>query len=133
MENNATSTPRLGYGYRDYPTDTPAAWGARWIITQDGMIDQVWDRCDAVGRREDKDRLFHRLGNEPHSHRLGELARHRLTVLLRNGDLSTRSDEVVTLVGPEDSSDVRVIGSPNASAGYFYVTAYLVPEEKVML
>lgn len=109
-------TINLSFGFQGVPESVTTAWGARWIITQDGDIDQVWDRTDSCGpddkRRELLDHLTDKVGGAP---------RLSLSALLRSRKLSTRDDTVVVLYEDEK---VVVVGSPQSSGGYFYVTAY---------
>lgn len=109
-------TLALRFGY-SVPEGAQAAWGARWIINQDGLVDQVWDRTDAVGEDEPRQRLLDHLrdvvGVQPHR---------KLQTLLENDTVNTRTAEEVVLY--EDDT-VKVFGNTNASSGYFYVTAYL--------
>lgn len=111
---------RLAFGCRTVlPDDATVAWGARWIINQQGLVDQLPDRQDCDGptgeRRKLLDYLDQHVGRQP---------RDVLCKLLSSGRLSTRSDDVVTLF---DDGVVKVAGSPQGSAGYFYVSAFWSP------
>ena len=41
-------TDRLRFGLGP-PAGVETTWGARWIIDQEGRVDEVWDRTDAIG------------------------------------------------------------------------------------
>lgn len=110
----------LAFGYRRLPDGVTTAWGARLIITQDGMVDQVWDRIDTCGAAEPRRRLLDHLGEH-----VKDAPHRQLTQLLENYELSTREDREVVLY---EDDVVRVLGSPQASAGYFYVSAFLLDE-----
>ena len=110
-----TTTEQLQFGYNPGLEGATCAWGARWIIHQDGDVDQLYDRQDMIGTREQKDELAEWLNNtvkrKPHD---------ALSVLLSTHQISTRESKEVVLY--EDERGV-VLGNPNASAGYFYVVA----------
>lgn len=111
---------KLGFGYNaGLPDDAQAAWGARIIVTQDGAVDILWDRTDCVP--EDNERVrtdFLELlsGRYPNTQLRTDIADR-----LRSGEIKTREAAEVELY---DDAEVRVVGNSNASAGYFYVTAY---------
>lgn len=114
-------TIQLQFGLNDnIPQEAPAAWGARWIITQDGYIDQVPDRTDAVGEPDAKARLFDHLNSK-----VRNAPKEKLRELLQSGAVNTRIAERIVLHVDEL---VSVVGNTNASGGYFYVTAYIRPE-----
>ena len=103
------------------PDHTPMAWGARWIITQDGGVDFVWDRQGATPEgHEGWTTLQAWLDG-------GALraAREELRKLLVDYKLSTREDREVILFA--DGTGV-IRGNPRASAGYCYVVGYLTGE-----
>jgi hypothetical protein len=111
----------LAFGYKaGIPDDAVAAWGARWIVTQDGYIDFVPDRQDADGPDAERRQLLDLLNAGA-----GKAAQDRLRELLQNGEVHTRREAEVELYADDR---VRVVGNTNASAGYFYVAAYLIPE-----
>jgi len=109
------SADTLQFGYNPGLEGATCAWGARWIITQQGGVDQLYDRQDMIGTREQKDELAEWLNNtvkrKPHE---------ALAVLLRANQISTRESKEVVLY--EDDRGI-VLGNPNSSAGYFYVVA----------
>lgn len=113
----------LCFGYNAGVPDTAkAAWGARLIVTQDGTADLVHDRTDCVGPADARKKLLDYL-----SESVGNLPFDNLRDMLRSGEVDTRSNEQHTLF----SNDVlRVIGSPQGSAGYFYVAAFFDPAER---
>lgn len=119
MTTEGTPTIDLAFGYRRLPEGVTTAWGARWNITQDGVVDQVADRTDTCGPDDKLGRLLAHL-----SATVGNCPRFELARLLRF-ELSTREDREVTLY--EDET-VVVVGSPQSSGGYFYVSAYLRDE-----
>lgn len=110
-----TTTPTLEFGYNPGLAGATVAWGARWIVKQDGYIDQVPDRMDAIGTPEEKAELFEWLNGT-----VKQQPREVLAKLLRSGRVSTRERKEVVLYSDERGI---VLGNPNASAGYFYVVA----------
>lgn len=106
---------RLAFGYNPGLAGATCAWGARWIIHQDGDVDFVPDRQDCIGSAAAKAELLSWLNgtvkNQPND---------VLRELLQNHQLSTRETKEVVLY--EDERGI-VLGNPNASAGYFYVVA----------
>ena len=112
-----TETDRLQFGYNPGLAGATCAWGARWIITQQGEVDQLYDRQDMIGTREQKDELAEWLNNT-----VKQQPQDALAVLLRTNQISTRETREVVLY--EDDRGI-VLGNPNSSAGYFYVTARL--------
>lgn len=105
----------LQFGYNPGLEGATCAWGARWIITQQGEVDQVPNRQDMIGTPEEKQELLTWL-NETVKRQPEEALRE----LLRSYSLSTRESKEVILY--EDECGI-VFGNPNASAGYFYVIA----------
>lgn len=110
----------LAFGYRRLPDTVRTAWGARWIINQEGYVDAVWDRTDATGDDEQRQRLLEHLRSDVQA-----IPQRKLADMLRSGEVSTRDDHEVVLYEDEV---VTVVGNPQASAGYFYVAAYLNEE-----
>lgn len=112
---STTESPKLAFGYTPGLDGATVAWGARWIITQQGEVDQLYDRQDMLGTPEEKRELADWLNNvvkrQPHD---------ALSEMLKSYQLSTR--EVKEVVLYEDERGV-VFGNPNMSAGYFYVIA----------
>lgn len=114
-----TPIEELEFGYRggSVPADVPAAWGARAIVTQDGHVDIPWDRTSLIGY--DKHRLVALLTE---TFPLDDL-RHHLGECLRLGYIDTRGDAEYELYADDK---IRVVGSAQSSAGYSYITAYLL-------
>lgn len=110
-----TDTTQLAFGYNPGLVGATCAWGARWIITQDGSVDQLPDRQDMIGSPEEKAELLDWLNSD-----VGRKPRETLAKLLRSGEVSTRRAEEWCLY--QDDRGI-VIGNSNASAGYFYVVA----------
>lgn len=109
---------QLGFGYNaGLPDDAIAAWGARLIITQDGGVDMLWDRTDAVGPDTERGVFLALLGSRYPQEQLRSDIKDRL----RSGEIQTREAAEIVL---HDDAEIRVLGNSNASAGYFYVTAY---------
>jgi hypothetical protein len=109
------TAPTLGFGYNPGLAGATCAWGARWIITQQGMIDFVPNRQDMIGTPEEKQELLAWLNDTVKKQPEDVLAE-----MLGSYKLSTRESKEVVLY--EDERGV-VLGNPNASAGYFYVVA----------
>jgi len=109
----ATST-QLGFGYNPGLHGATCAWGARWIVTQDGSVDFVPDRQSMIGTPEEKQELISWLVQ------VGSQPLETLREMLRSREVSTRASREVVLY--EDERGV-VVGNTNASAGYFYVAA----------
>ena len=105
----------LTFGYNPGLAGAECAWGARWIITQQGHVDFVPDRQDMIGTPEQKQELLTWLNDVVKRH-----PEDRLTGLLASYELSTRETKEVVLY--EDERGI-VLGNPNSSAGYFYVVA----------
>jgi hypothetical protein len=101
-----------GWWGRRPPVGTTIAWGARAIFKQSGPpIDIVWDRQGWMG--EERDALCEWINKTA----LPELR--KLTE-----DLSPSSAGVVWW----RDGDKAIEASPNASYGYLYITAYVVPD-----
>ena len=113
-----TTKLNLSFGYNaGLPDSAIAAWGARFIVTQDGYVDFVWDRTDAVGDSSDREALFDLLECRYSLDRL----RADLSEGLKTRRIGTREAAEIVFY---DDDDLRVVGNSNASAGYFYVTGY---------
>jgi hypothetical protein len=110
-----TTALELQFGYNPGLQGATCAWGARWIITQQGSVDQVPNRQDMIGTPEEKAALLQWLNEE-----VKRQPEEALTELLRSYQLSTRESKEVVLY--EDDRGI-VLGNPNSSAGYFYVVA----------
>lgn len=110
----------LDYGYsRGIPADALAAWGARLIVNIDGTVDLLPDRQGfaegsvPAAKRRLSEHLNNRVGRRP----IGAISS-----MLRDGEIDTRSDDEHVVF---DDGTVRIVGSAQSSAGYFYVVAYL--------
>ena len=110
----------LEFGRRAGVPPTDAAWGARFIVTQDGHTDLPPGRSVVLGDDDAIQRLIGLLDEKYPAHLLHE----RISKMLRSGVIDTRDDKEHVVV---DDSEFRIIGSAQSSAGYFYVTAYLKP------
>jgi hypothetical protein len=114
-------TLTVPFGYNaGIPADATAAWGARLIVNQDGMADLVHDRqgfaegSDPAAKKRLTEYLKGKVGMRP----IGAVSD-----MLRSGEIDTRSEAEHVVF---DDGTVRVVGSANASAGYFYLVAYLL-------
>ena len=107
--------PWLKFGYNPGLAGATCAWGARWIVTQQGHVDFVPDRQDMIGSPEEKQELHAWLNDTVKNH-----PNDVLSELLASYQLSTRESKEVVLYEDDDGI---VLGNPNASAGYFYVVA----------
>lgn len=109
---------KLAWGANDLlPEGVPAAWGARLIVGQDGYVDLVPDRQDAVGADEPRKALLDKL-NEAKPLKA-------LSKMLSEHVVSTRESGAVTVY---EDADIVVRGDSRGSAGYFYIVAYPQPE-----
>lgn len=115
MSTDTNNKLTFGYNYGLVP-GTKAAWGARWIVTQDGGVDQVFDRQDGFG---EKDRFLALLAwlNDG----AGTAARQTASRMLSEGVISTRQAWPVILYQDRQGA---VIANTHGSAGYMYVAAY---------
>lgn len=109
----------LDFGYT-VPAGVKTAWGARLIVNQDGHVDMLWDRTDAVGPDDERHALLDYLNG------IGFVWKNALSLKLRDREVDTRKAEEVVLF---DDGTVRIEGNSNASAGYFYVVAYFTDAE----
>lgn len=107
----------LRFGWQGYPPEALAVWGARWIIDQDGLVDQLPDRQDCIGDDVHQIRLLNHLNLEA-----GDRVRAHLSTLLRAGSVRTDQRTCIALYGDDD---VTAVGSPQRSCGYFYVAVWL--------
>jgi len=105
----------LTWGVRGVvPEDAQAAWGARAIYSPGAArpLDLVWDRQSVgSGSLKSMDHLLSLLNG-------GIL--NTVQEVTRGGDPG--SQEVAILY---EDDEVRVVGSPQGSHGYYYVTAWL--------
>jgi hypothetical protein len=98
------------------PETATGAWSARAIVTQDGMFDIPHDRQDFHGDPDILDALTNRFP-------LTEL-KDTIRELLVCGDMSTRKQETFILF---QDDVLTVVADTNASAGYCYIGAWVVP------
>jgi len=112
---STTASEKLQFGYNQGLAGATCAWGARWIICQDGLVDFVPDRQDMIGTPDEKKLLLAWLND-----RVKRQPEDRLSLMLKSYQLSTRETREVVLY--EDEWGLA-LGNPNASAGYFYVVA----------
>jgi hypothetical protein len=117
----STTTITVPFGYNAGIPTTAAAWGARLIVTQDGMVDLVPDRQGfAEGDPAAKERLANHLRTEVDGAPFDQLKS-----MLRDRTVSTRDDVEHVLY---DDGMCQVLGSAQNSAGYFYVAAYMTTD-----
>jgi hypothetical protein len=110
----------LSFGYnRGLIAGVIAAWGARWIVKQNGHVDQVHNRQDCFGPDDERKRLLDYLNTEVDGAERREAAR-----LLKAYELRTDEDKEVTLY---EDQHLVVLANPQASHGYLYVVAYFKP------
>lgn len=118
-DDSITVIPRahLQFGCNQaIPDGVHTAWGARWIVKQDGYVDQVPNRQDCVGPDEERKVLLDYLNSGA-----GTKARRTAAQMLADYTLRTNGTETVTLY--EDEKLVFK-GNPQGSYGYLYVVAY---------
>jgi hypothetical protein len=108
-------TDRLRFGLAP-PAGVDTAWGARWIIDQQGWVDEVWDRTDAIGPDDRRHELLAYLGDQ-----VGRAPHEAVAELLRSGRLRWSAETPVTLY---EDDVVTVRGNPRRSFGYLYVGAW---------
>ena len=106
---------RLRFGINP-PAGVETAWGARWIIDQEGQVDEVWDRTDAIGPDGRRRELLAYLNDH-----VGRAPQETAAELLRRGRLRW-SDEAAVLLYEDEL--VTVVGNPRRSFGYLYVGAW---------
>lgn len=112
-----TNTLTLPFGLSEaIPADADVAWGARFIISQDGWVDLPPDRqgCAGDGNRSD---LLDRLAHVCPPKELFALIRDRLL----DGTINTTSMLDTVLV---DDLGVKIVANPKGSGGYLYVAAF---------
>jgi len=115
-----TNTLTLPFGLSEaIPAEAKAAWGARFIVTQDGHVDLPHDRQGFVGDENDRLYLMGRLEVEMPLNGLME----NIKELLIERRLNTRVDRDVVL---DDINGIKVVANTKASAGYCYVAAFEV-------
>lgn len=110
----------LGFGYNaGLPDGVEDAWGARFIVTQDGGVDFLADRQSFIG---DGDRTI-----KPHLMEHFTLIVSAITEKLRNHEIDTRHEGEVIVY---EIDGFKVVGNSNGSGGYFYVAAFIDPTYK---
>lgn len=106
---------RLSFGYGDgLVPELRAAWGARLIVNQSGMVDLLWDRQDTFG--EDTNVKAWLNGGA-----LKECIEN-IRRLLIEGTLSGREERPFVLHSDRTGA---IVGNTNASAGYLYIAAWM--------
>ena len=101
--------------HRLQPDGLRAVYGGRWIVTQDGYVDIVWDRHSIEGA--DKNPLMEWLNGMA----LGA-AREKASDFLKRRLLKTRERSPVILYCDDRGA---IVADTNASGGYLYVTGWL--------
>ena len=109
---------RLGYGYNaGLPANIARAWGARAIVTQQGMVDLVYNRQGWIGEPGETQALQDWLNGGAIA-----AARSRATAALKDYEIRTNEAGEATLY--EDEVGV-IKANTNASHGYLYICGYL--------
>jgi len=107
----------LPYGLSEaVPPTADVAWGARFIVGQDGHVDLPPDRQGTAGDGDRKGLLDAMQAALP----FGDL-RTLISGMLTSGILDTRSEGRRLIFTNED---ITIVGDTKASAGYLYVAAY---------
>ena len=107
----------LTFGYNTgVVRDLRAAWGARWIVTQDGGVDQLYDRQSAFGDQDRVEKLFQWLDSGANK-RAREIASRMLS------EYKISTSEAWPVILHQDSQGA-IVGNTNGSAGYMHVAAY---------
>jgi hypothetical protein len=96
------------------PNGLRAVYGARWIVTQDGHVDVLWDRQGVEG---EAGALIDWLNDDAFTKACDTARR-----FLKEHRLRTRERSPVILF--QDRTGV-IVADTNASAGYLYVTGWL--------
>ena len=113
-----TTEPERTLAFKTYTFDHApyaVAWGARAILDNRGatpFVDLLGDRMDSYGPQDQKDRMFAHLNRHMPRSVLNEAAAGLLG-----------SDNTMHVLYEDDV--VLVVGSPQASYGYLYITAVL--------
>lgn len=111
----------LKFGYNHgLPAGAETGWGCRAIVGQDGYVDVVPDRVDAVGPDGPLQELLTHLTGY-----VGGAWRERASELLRTGVMNTR--QAAEFVLYQDST-VLIKGNTQGSGGYLYVCAFLIED-----
>jgi len=112
------STATIPFGLSEaVPEGVKAAWGARFIVTQDGHVDLPPDRQGFSGDQADRDDLLNDMIAVCPLSNLKE----RIRGMLTTGIVDTRVAGQVLIYTDEH---IRIVGDSKASAGYFYVAAF---------
>jgi hypothetical protein len=98
------------------PENATEAWGARFIVTQDGHVDLPPDRQGLAGDGDTKALLDDMQSALP----FGDL-RSRIAGMLTTGILNTRVAGRVLIFTDEN---ITIVADTKASAGYLYVAAF---------
>lgn len=113
-----TNPLTLPYGYREaVPHDAKVAWGARFIVTQDGHVDLPPDRQGLAGDPDLKGALLDQMQAVMPFGRL----RDEIASRLRSGEINTRERAQHVLA---DEGGIRIVADTKASAGYLYLAAF---------
>lgn len=111
-------TLALRFGANQYiPDGLKAAWGARLIVSQGGMVDLVHDRQDAAG---DDALVADMLAWVNHG--AWAAARDKIAEALRTRTIQTTTGS--PFLAYEDERGI-MLGNTNGSHGYFYLVAWL--------
>jgi len=113
-----TQNGLLTYGLSEaIPEGAKAAWGARFIVTQDGHVDLPPDRQGLSGDADERIALLEAMqAASPLTDLMG-----RIRGMLTTGILNTRVAGRVLIYTDEN---IRIVGDTKASAGYLYVAAF---------
>ena len=120
----------LEYGYKGFPQETAAVWGAR-AIAEKGYMDLLIDRQGRAGRDVEKMavliQMLNGTGDSRHKDAVGILSKMQLrySELRRQGVIE--GDKANDVVLYEDDR-VKAVGNTNASYGYIYIAAWFKPE-----
>jgi hypothetical protein len=112
-----TNTLTLPYGLSEaVPENADVAWGARFIVTQDGHVDLPPDRQGTAGGGDRTALLDAMQGVMP----FGRL-RQEIADRLCSGEINTREQAQHVLA---DDDGILIVADTKASAGYLYVAAF---------
>jgi hypothetical protein len=111
-------TLKLPFGLSEaVPAGADIAWGARFIINMDGHVDLPPDRQGFAGDG-DRGNLIDKMQEACPLNDLMSL----ISELILEGSINTRVTESHLLV---NTGVICIVGDTKASAGYFYVAAFL--------
>lgn len=124
-----TKLDALHFGYRKYPDDLLAVWGARLIFPND----LVWDRQDLQATDDDAKQALIAWLNGPNS---GDGAIAKMREILRSvnqrykisPDLGDGRGDDEHVIYEDDEG--KIVGSPQSSGGYLYVAGWLKAHTK---